>query len=53
MSEPNSTISTVEAPVPSKLLSSVPLLIVLASSTLGLKSNTSLNSNLSPVVSEV
>ena len=53
MSEPNSTISTVEAPVPSNDLSSVPLLIVEASSTLGLKSKESLNSNFSPVVSEV
>ena len=52
MSEPNSGISTVEAPVPSKERSFEPLSIVLASSTLGLKSITSLNSYVVPVVSE-
>jgi len=53
MSELNSGISTVEAPVPSNDLSLEPLSIVLASSTLGLKSNTSLNSNFLPEVSDV
>ena len=52
-SELNWTTSTVDEPVPSKLLSFDPELIVLASSTLGLKSNVSLNSNFVPVVSEV
>ena len=42
-----------EAPVPSNVLSLSPESIVESLSTLGLKSNTSLNSNFSPVTSEV
>ena len=53
----NSTTSTVELPVPSKLLSkSEPEVApgkVESSSTLGLKSTTSLNSYFTPEVTEV
>ena len=47
------TNSIEEKPVPSKLLSTSPELIVEASSTLGLKSKQSLNGKASPVTSEV
>ena len=53
MSEPNLGTSNTEAPAPSKVRSSPPESNELASSTLGLKSNTSLNSKVSPELSEV
>ena len=52
-SELNLIGCTTEAPVPSNDLSWLPELIVLASSTLGLKSKLSLNSYLAPVLFEV
>ena len=47
------TVLSAEAPSPSNDLSTLPESIVEASSTLGLKSNTSLKSKLSPVTSDV